>query len=172
MCFSLLQLPCFWILTAGQPPAKAAFLLAVSALLFQLFLCDGLYFLLQDQWTLSIALLGALNCLLQAQSLAEGIESLRLRLLLAEAVFGLWLLCALTASILGQPPVMGMGDAKLMAAAALLLGRRLVPALTAASLLSGLWAAGLLILSALQKTEKRDRIAFGPFLVIGFLLYL
>ena len=167
-----LALLLFFFCTALMPLPKtvgAAFRPLLLACFLLQFLFDGLCYTLPDQWTAVIALLGALNCLLQSQSLACGIMTLSARLLAAEEILCLWLVSALLCTLFRKPLPMGMGDAKLVAAAAFVLGGRLLSALLAASLLAGLWCALLL---AAGRIEKRDRIPFGPFLVIGFLLYL
>jgi leader peptidase (prepilin peptidase)/N-methyltransferase len=62
------------------------------------------------------------------------------------------------------PRGMGMGDAKLMAFAGLVLGFRILPALFSGFLLGSLVA---LVLVAAGKRGWRERVPFGPFLVLG-----
>lgn len=63
----------------------------------------------------------------------------------------------------------GAGDAKLLAAFGLIGGlRALIISFAAGSVAAGAAAAVLLVL---RRKKRRDRIAFGPFLCLGFLLY-
>lgn len=82
----------------------------------------------------------------------------------------LYFLMALIASSFRQDCPVGMGDAKLLAVIALISGpSALFFTVSAGSLLCGIAAA---ILLSLQKTTKKDRIAFGPFLSTAYAVFL
>ena len=76
---------------------------------------------------------------------------------------------ALICAVSGRPVPFGAGDAKLLAAIGLVSGAAgLAFSYILASLSAGLVSAVLLIL---KRKTKRDRIAFGPFIVFSFMLY-
>jgi len=80
-----------------------------------------------------------------------------------------FLICAVIASALNLSMPFGMGDAKLLSALGLSFGAEgLWVTFSVASLAAGLYA---LILVIMKKANKKDRIAFGPFIVLGFIVY-
>ena len=92
------------------------------------------------------------------------------RLIAALAVWTAFFLIAAVSALLKSEMPMGMGDIKLFSAIALISG----PAGLAASgilssLTGGIYAA---ILLALKKVQKKDQIAFGPFIAVSYALYL
>ena len=77
--------------------------------------------------------------------------------------------CALIAALLKRDMPFGMGDAKLLSAIALSFGfEGLAITYVLAALTSGACAAFLLLI---KRQNKKDRIAFGPFIAISFMLY-
>jgi leader peptidase (prepilin peptidase)/N-methyltransferase len=77
----------------------------------------------------------------------------------------LLLMSILGSMIYGTGDVMGMGDVKLMAPVGLFLGWKLCIAAMVSSVLLGGIASILLMLFGIKK--RKDKIAFGPFIVIG-----
>lgn len=162
LCFSALlgRLP------SGFSDGGGAFALASALLLVQLALSDGLYMILQDQWSLALGGLG-----LARLALSEGFSpELERRLSASLFVLLLWLISALAALSLKKCSPLGLGDAKLLAADALLIGREgLIFSASAAFLGAGVYAALIILVS---KGGQRDRISFGPFVCLGIMLYL
>ncbi len=161
-CFSALPTG----LSSGFSNGKDAFLLASALLLVQLALSDGLYMILQDQWNLALGGLGFARL-----ALSEGFSpELERRLSASLLVLLLWLASALIALSLKKCSPLGLGDAKLLAADALLIGREgLIFSAAAAFLGAGIYAALIILV---LKGGQRDRISFGPFVCLGIMLYL
>jgi prepilin signal peptidase PulO-like enzyme (type II secretory pathway) len=158
-------LAAFFALTLSCGPEELPALCPVWLLLSQLSLCDALYMALQDQWSLALALLGALRTLA-----GPGTSALLKDARASLAVLLLWLVSALTAAALKKPCPLGFGDAKLMAACAFLLGReRLILSASWAFIFAGLFCALLL---ALKEVQKDSRVSFGPFICLGTALFL
>ena len=77
---------------------------------------------------------------------------------------------AAVCALLKRDMPFGMGDAKLLAALALCYGiEGLCFSYFAAAICAALYSFALLIL---KRANKKDRIAFGPFIAFGFMLYL
>lgn len=143
-----------------------AFILASALLLVQLALSDGLYMILQDQWSVALGLIGTARL-----ALSEGFSpELERRLSASLFVLVLWLISALIAVSLKKCSPLGLGDAKLLAADALLTGREgLIFSASAAFLGAGICTA---LIIPFSKGGQRDRISFGPFVCLGIMLYL
>ncbi|MBQ1525460.1 MAG: prepilin peptidase [Firmicutes bacterium] len=158
----------FWTFLAlllETDPAEAVMLCPVWVLLIQLSLSDGLYMVLQDQWSLALAGLGLVRALC-----ARDLSGLFSSAMGAGAVLLLWLLSTIIAASLKKGSPLGLGDAKLLAADAVLLGTEgMMRSAAAASAAAGVWCALLLLF---KKAERRDRISFGPFICLGIVLYL
>lgn len=94
------------------------------------------------------------------------------RILSAAAVWAGFALIAAVSALFGARIPIGMGDIKLFSAIALIAGpRTLLRTLCLSSLLAGAFSAATVIAGALTK-NKKDRIAFGPFISIAFICLL
>lgn len=94
----------------------------------------------------------------------------RSRISAAAVVWAAFLLLAVISALLKGPTPIGMGDIKLFSAIALISGPSgLAASAVMSSLLGGTFAAVLL---TFKKAQKKDQIAFGPFIAIGYAAYL
>ena len=90
--------------------------------------------------------------------------------LTAALIWAVYLAALAVGAACGGPIPFGMGDVKLLSAIALALGREaFLFTFGGASILCGLCAAVLL---AFGVKEKKDRIAFGPFIAVSCIAYL
>ena len=97
-------------------------------------------------------------------------ENLKGRMAAAASVWILFLTSAAISALLRRPVPMGMGDIKLFSAIGLISGLSgLIFVFTVSSLACGAFSAILLIL---KKAQKKDQIAFGPFIAVSYVLYL
>lgn len=80
-----------------------------------------------------------------------------------------FILCAFAAAALNCDMPFGMGDAKLLSALTLSFGFEALCMISIVSSLAAAVYALFLIISG--KASKKDRIAFGPFIVLGFIFY-
>ena len=164
----------FWALFAlafyGRIPRSCLALCPVLTALLQLSLSDVFYKVLQDQWEIFIALLGILRTALSSGGLFA-FAALQSRRLAAALLFILlWILSAFLSSLADSQIPFGFGDAKLLASCCLLFGaeKTLIGA-ALAFILAGIYAAALLIF---KRTQKKDRISFGPFICLGIIYCL
>jgi len=136
----------------GEYPLSFAFLILIF---IQQCLSDAFYRILQDQWTVILALLGIFFC-----------KNLKNSLMFAAILFALWFLMA----VIHKGEILGLGDIKLFASLILLFGNYAVfKIMLYSSLFSGFWAFLLLLF---KKVNKEDRISFGPFICIACVYYL
>lgn len=92
------------------------------------------------------------------------------RMAAALVVWTAFLLIAAVSALLKKQSPIGMGDIKLFSVIALISGPRgLSASLLVSSLTGGTFSAILLVL---RKVQKKDQIAFGPFIAIGYAVYL
>ena len=97
-------------------------------------------------------------------------EGWEVRMAAALIVWTAFLLIAAVSALLKNQSPIGMGDIKLFSAIALISGPRgLSASLLVSSLTGGTFSAILLVL---RKVQKKDQIAFGPFIAIGYAVYL
>ena len=97
-------------------------------------------------------------------------ESWKSRLFAAGLIWVMFLITAAVSALLRLPVPIGMGDIKLFSAIGFISGLRgLIFAFTASSLACGIFSAFLLVL---KKVQKKDQIAFGPFIAVSYALYL
>ncbi|HOO77737.1 MAG TPA: prepilin peptidase [bacterium] len=146
-----LVLPFYWWFAAS--------LLALSVI-------DIGHQIIPDRITLPLGLVGLGFVLFLAWLGSEPLPDVILRSLLGAAAGGgvLWLLGTLGKALL-RKEAMGMGDVKLMAAAGIWLGWEMA----LFSIFLGAVAAAVagLVLIALGRRGRQDRLPFGPFLSIG-----
>jgi len=150
----------------GAPFVQPLYVLAVGWTLLILAAIDLKTFLLPDTGTLGLILAGLAVAMVDAQLVGP-----------FEAAWGallgfaaLWAIGALYERLRGQTGL-GLGDAKLMAAAGAWLGPWGLPQLLLIASWSGLLFALLLRLSG-RKLDAKTAIPFGPFLGLGFLIGL
>lgn len=92
------------------------------------------------------------------------------RIIAAAAVWTAFFLTAILCALFRKEVPLGMGDIKLFSAIALISGPTgLAASIIVSSLSCGVFAA---ILVVLKKAQKKDQIAFGPFIAMGYALYL
>ena len=92
------------------------------------------------------------------------------RLMAALLVWAAFLIAAAVFAIFRSPVPVGMGDVKLFSAIGLISGPGgLLFTFLTSSLVCGIISTVLLIL---KKVQKKDQIAFGPFIAVSYALYL
>lgn len=92
------------------------------------------------------------------------------KILASMSVWAVYVVTALIAAIAKTQVPIGMGDIKLLSAIGLISGYKgLLAATVLSSILGGITAATLLLL---KKVQKKDQIAFGPFIAVSYALYL
>ena len=97
-------------------------------------------------------------------------ESWKSRLMAALLVWAVFLFTAAVSALFRRPAPIGMGDIKLFSAIGFISGMPgLLSTFLASSLVCGIFSAVLLIL---KKVQKKDQIAFGPFIAVSYALYL
>jgi leader peptidase (prepilin peptidase)/N-methyltransferase len=119
-------------------------------------------FRLPDALTLPLIVTG-----LAAAFLSSGSEALFWRAMAAAGAFALLATVAYVYERLRGEPGLGLGDAKLFAAAGSWLGAEPLPSVM---LIATLTALALVVLKALRDRhlDPRMRLAFGPFIAFGF----
>ena len=131
----------------------------IYALLLALSAFDALKMVIPDQLLLAICL----------AALPGASGPGYVRSLLAGACFPLTAAaCAAIAALTGRETPIGFGDAKLMFSACLAFGaEKALFGLAYGSMLCGAFAAASL---AVKSRKKTDRVAFGPFIVVGIFI--
>lgn len=151
-----------WPLAYG-PPLPSGFYVASGVLAVTLAIASAIDIAthrLPDMLTLPLAAAGLL-----ASAWFAGVPELPLRALAAVvALASFWLVGAIYERLRGRAGL-GFGDAKLFAAAGAWLGLAALPSVLLIACAGGIVAALVGLLR--KRIDRRDRIAFGPFLALG-----
>ena len=141
---------------------ESVILLLIEGCFIIVFLVDNKEFIIPDTINLSLFILGVLIFILAIDNLFLGITNITRIVSLLISFF--ILLITLIFDKIFKKEILGYGDIKLFFGVSLIFGTKI--------LLMGIFVASFIacIIEVIIRKSKKNPIAFGPYLVIGFIL--